>query len=116
MSNADIITLPKLLSRVPMVLANLPGLIKGSKMAKMTDTTEPVGLGLAIQRATDMNPNGVAVIHNDTQLTYTQFNAWSNRIADYFSSIGLRKGDTVAVNIRSEEHTSELQSRPHLVC
>src|SRR5690554_175269 len=101
MSNADIITLPKLLSRVPMVLANLPGLIKGSKMAKMTDTTEPVGLGLAIQRATDMNPNGVAVIHNDTQLTYTQFNAWSNRIADYFSSIGLRKGDTVAVNIEN---------------
>src|SRR5690554_2021112 len=101
MSNADVITLPKLLSKVPEVLANLPGIVKGSKMAKLTDKTKPLGLGLAIQRATDMNPNGVAVIHNDTQLTYTQFNAWANRIADYFSSIGLRKGDAVAVNIEN---------------
>src|SRR5690554_6985745 len=26
------------------------------------------------------------------------------------------EGDTVTINYRSEEHTSELQSRPHLVC
>lgn len=101
MSNADVISLPKLLSRMPMLLANLPGIVKGSKMAKLTDKTMPLGLGLAIQRATEMNPNGVAVIHNDTQLTYTQFNAWANRIADYFSSIGLKKGDVVAVDIEN---------------
>ncbi|PKM21837.1 MAG: long-chain-acyl-CoA synthetase, partial [Gammaproteobacteria bacterium HGW-Gammaproteobacteria-14] len=101
MSNADVITLPKLLSKVPMVLANLPGFIKGSKMSKLTDKTKPLGLGLAIQRATDMNPNGIAVIHENTQLTYTQFNAWTNRVADYFASIGLKKGDVIAVMIEN---------------
>jgi len=93
MSNADIITLPKLLSKVPEVITNLPGLIKGSKMAKITDTSKPLGLGVAIERATSMNPNGAAVIYQDTELTYKQFNAWANRL--------LKKGDTVAVNVEN---------------
>lgn len=101
MSNADVITLPKLLARLPMVFANLPGLVKGSKMGKFSDPNKPIGLGLAIQRATEMNPNGVAVIYQDTQLTYRQFNAWANRIADYLSSIGLKKGDSIAVDIEN---------------
>lgn len=101
MSNADVITLPKILSKMPMVFANLPGIVKGSKMAKMTDKTKPLGLGLAIQRATDMNPNGVALIYQDTQLTYKQFNAWANRIADYLASIGIKKGDAIAVDIEN---------------
>ena len=101
MSNADIITLPKLLSKVPEVVSNLPGLIKGSRMAKITDTTKPLGLGVAIERATGMNPNGAALIYEDTELTYKQFNAWTNRLADYLASIGLKKGDTIAVNIEN---------------
>ncbi len=101
MSNADIITLPKILSKVPEVVSNLPGLIKGSRMAKITDTNKPLGLGVAIERATGMNPNGAAVIYEDTELTYKQFNAWANRLADYLASIGLKKGDTIAVNIEN---------------
>ena len=101
MSSADIITLPKLLSKVPEVVSNLPGLIKGSRMAKITDTTKPLGLGMAIERATGMNPNGAALIYEDTELTYKQFNAWANRLADYLASIGLKKGDTIAVNIEN---------------
>ncbi len=101
MSHPDIITLPKVLSRVPSLMANLPGLVKGSKMSKITDTRSPLGMGLAIQRATDMNPNGIAIMYQDTQLTYKQFNAWANRIADYLSSIGIKKGDAVAVDIEN---------------
>lgn len=101
MSNADLITLPKLLARVPTVVANLPGLIKGSKMSKTSDTTKPLGLALGIQRATEMNPNGVAVLYQDMQLTYRQFNAWSNRVADFLLSMGLKKGDSIAVNIEN---------------
>ena len=101
MSNADVITLPKLLSRLPMVFSNLPGLIKGSKMGKFSDPNKPIGLGLAIQRATEMNPDGTAVVYQDTHLTYRQFNAWCNRVADYLSSIGLKKGDSIAVDIEN---------------
>ena len=56
MSNEDIITLPKLLAKMPSVFANLPGLIKGSKMSKITDQNTPLGIGLAVQKATQMNP------------------------------------------------------------
>ncbi|MEQ9510846.1 MAG: AMP-binding protein, partial [Alloalcanivorax xenomutans] len=98
MSSADVITLPKILSKVPEIVANLPGLLKGSKMSKITDTTKPLGLGVEFEAATAANPNGIAVIHQDTELTYRQFNAWANRIADYFASIGLKKGDTVVVD------------------
>jgi len=106
MSSADVITLPKILSKVPENVANLPGLLKGSKMSKITDTTKPLGLGVEFEAATAANPNGIAVIHQDTELTYRQFNAWANRIADYFASIGLKKGDTVVVDI---------ENRPELV-
>ena len=101
MSNANVITLPKLLSKLPAVFANLPGLIKGSRMSKFTDTQTPIGLAKGLQLATEANPNGIAVLYQDTQLTYRQFNAWANRVADYLSSIGLKKGDTVAIDIEN---------------
>ena len=101
MSSADVITLPKLLSKVPEILGNLPGLIKGSKMSKITDTTTPLGLGVAFEQATESNPNGVAILYEDRELTYKQFNAWANRIADYLASIGLKKGDTVVVDVEN---------------
>lgn len=101
MSSADLITLPKILSRVPELLTNLPSLVKGSRMSKITDTNKSLGLGVAIERATKMNPNGAAVIYQETELTYKQFNAWANRLADYLASIGLKKGDTIAVNVEN---------------
>src|SRR2546422_4780981 len=42
------------------------------------------------------HPDAVAAVHGDRQLTYRELNARANQ--------------------RSEEHTSELQSRLHLVC
>mgnify|MGYP002006481558 CR=1 FL=1 len=44
---------------------------------------------------------GGAVLQDDRELTYKQFNAWANRIADYLASIGLKKGDTVAVDVEN---------------
>ena len=82
MSSADVITLPKLLSKVPEILGNLPGLIKGSKMSKITDTTTPLGLGVAFEQATESNPNGLAILHEDRQTNYTPFKAWAHPHAD----------------------------------
>ena len=101
MSSADVITLPKILSKIPEVIGNLPGLVKGSRMSKITDTSTPLGLGVEFENATRDNPNGVAVIQENTELTYKQFNAWANRIADYLASIGLKKGDTVVVDVEN---------------
>src|SRR5690554_7629551 len=62
--------------------------------------------------------------HRD--LTFGELKTLSDQTAAFFLSIGIKKGDMVMLilkrniefwqAIRSEEHTSELQSRPHLVC
>ena len=101
MRDSDVITLPRLLSRLPMVAANLPGLIKGARMSKITDTRKPVGLAMGFQQAVSRNPDGVAVLHENQQLTYRSLNTWANRIAHYFAARGLRKGDTVALGIEN---------------
>lgn len=84
-----------------MLMANLPGLLKGARYGKLSDKSRPLGLGLAIQRVAEHNPNGIAIIDENRQLTYSQFNAWANRIADYFRSIGLTKGDCIALNMEN---------------
>ncbi|MBD3650873.1 MAG: AMP-binding protein, partial [Alcanivorax sp.] len=101
MSQTDVITLPKVLGKVPEVVMNLPGLIKGSRMSKITDTTRPLGLGVAFEKVAANNPDGLAVIYRDRRYTYRQFNAWANRIADHLASIGLKKGDTVALDMEN---------------
>ncbi len=97
----DVITLPMLLRRMPEFLAGMPKRIKGLKMGNITDKTLPVGLGLCVQEAVQRNPDGIALLYRDTQITYRQLNEWSNRIAHYLTSIGLKKGDTVAVYIEN---------------
>ncbi|MBL7249508.1 long-chain-acyl-CoA synthetase [Alloalcanivorax marinus] len=106
MPHGDVITLPKLLTKVPEVVGNLPGLIKGARMGKLTDTRRPVGLGVAFERAASEHPAGIALIQDERAFTYATLNGWANRVADYLASIGLKKGDTVAVN---------LENRPELL-
>lgn len=101
MSQSDVITLPQFLSRVPSLLANLPGTIKGVKIGNNTDKTKPVGLGLCIEEAVRENPNGYALIYQDTYVTYSEYNAWANRIAHYLLKKGVKKGDTVAILIEN---------------
>ena len=106
MRHTDVITLPKLLARVPDVIGHLPGLIKGSRMSKITDTQKPVGLGVAFERTAKLHPAGIALIQDERAFTYRTLNAWANRICHYLAGLGLSKGDTVAVN---------LENRPELI-
>ena len=61
------------------------------------DENRPVGLGVVFEDAVKRNPSGFAVIGDDRYYTYTEFNKWSNRIANYFLSKGFKKGDSVAI-------------------
>ena len=74
----------------------------------LTDTNTPLGLGVAFEKATDSNPNGVAILYEDRELTYKQFNAWANRLADYLASIGLKKGDTIALEPANKDFETRI--------
>lgn len=101
MSSEHRITLPQIIGKLPELAGHMPQLIKGSRMSKITDTKVPLGLGLAIEEAAAEHPSGIAVLYEHTEITYKQLNGWANRIADYLASIGIKKGDTVVVNIEN---------------
>jgi citronellyl-CoA synthetase len=101
MSQSDVITLRKVATKLPSVLAHLPSTLKGLRLSNLRDKTKSVGLGLCVEEAVQNNPHGLAVLYQDQRLSYTAFNAWSNRIAHHLLKIGVKKGDAVAVLIEN---------------
>ena len=101
MNHEDVISWPQFLAKVPSLIQGLPGLVKGLKVGSSKDKTRPVGLGLCVEQAQQNNPNGLAIMEGDVQLTYTRFNQWANQMAHFLLSTGLNKGDTVAIMIEN---------------
>ena len=101
MSAQTLIGKRKMISRVPSILAGLPSLVKGLKIANTSDKSKAVGLGLCIEKSVNENPNGLALLYQDRQLTYTEFNQWINRLAHYFLSQGIVKGDCIAIIVEN---------------
>src|SRR5690625_4479505 len=97
----DIITLPKLVTRLASLTLHMPGLIRGAILGKSSNPKKRQGLDLRFQQAVEKNPNGVAVGFEDRYYTYKEFNAWANQLAYYFLDLGLKKGDVIAVNIEN---------------
>lgn len=97
MSHADLITLPRLLSRLPRLLVDLPAIVKGLHIGNRSRGDYPVSLASCIESAARDNPQGVALIQGDEQLTYAEFDRWANQLAHYLRAHGLRQGDSVAL-------------------
>src|SRR3712207_8940601 len=56
-------------------------------------------------------PEEVALVWGEERISYEELNARANRLAHHLRARGIGDGA-----LRSEEHTSELQSRQYLVC
>ncbi|WP_339526477.1 long-chain-acyl-CoA synthetase [Pseudomonas sp. EA_35y_Pfl2_R111] len=97
MSHADLITLPRLLSRLPRLLVDLPAIVKGLHIGNRSRGAYPVSLASCIEEAARDNPHGVALIQGDEQLSYAEFDRWANQLAHYLRAQGLRQGDSVAL-------------------
>lgn len=55
-----------------------------------------MNLGSLLVRHARYRPNHLAVVFEDQRLTYAQFHARVNRVANAFTALGLQKGDKVA--------------------
>lgn len=104
--HADIITLPEVTKRARQVAPKVPKMLNGLRLANNRDPKKNVGLGWAFEKAAKQNPHGIAIAYEDQKLSYQQVNQWANRIAHYFLSLGVKKGDVVAVY---------LENRPELL-
>ncbi|RMH85355.1 long-chain-acyl-CoA synthetase [Pseudomonas sp. AOB-7] len=97
MSHADLITLPRLLSRLPRLLVDLPGIVKGLHIGNRSRGAYPASLARCVETAARENPDGVALIQDDEQLSYAELERWSNQLAHYLRAHGLRQGDRAAL-------------------
>lgn len=95
------ITLFTFLGKIIKIIPVLPNVIRGLKLIKLKDHTLPLGLGLVLEKAVERNPKGVAVYYKDQQINYQDFNAWANKIADFYTKQGIKKGDSVIVFIEN---------------
>lgn len=101
MSAQTLIRKRHMLTKVPSILAGLPSLVKGLKIANTADKSKAVGLGLCIEKCANENPQGLAILFQERQLTYTDFNLWINQLAHYFLAQGIVKGDCIAVMVEN---------------
>ncbi len=102
MSNSDIITLKQFLLKTPRFFKIARAVGKNRELVKQTRKPDtPLGYGKVLEKAVAMNPNGPAILFEDRRITYQEFNDWSNRLAHYFMSQGIKKGDAVAVFIEN---------------
>ncbi len=79
------------------LLPRLPGFVKSAQLMRLEHSDEAVGIGPCIEDIAKSHPKGKAILFQDREVTYKEFNAWSNRIARYFLSEGFKKGDVVGV-------------------
>lgn len=100
-ASSDTITWSMMLRKLPTIAKAIPRVVKGMKVANVTDPTQTCGLGWTFEQATLRNPEGQAILQDDVLLTYAQVNQWANRIAHYLSAQGIGKGDVVAVFIEN---------------
>ncbi|MGP6462765.1 long-chain-acyl-CoA synthetase [Pseudomonas parakoreensis] len=98
---SDTITWSMMLRKLPTIAKAIPRVVKGMKVANVTDPTQTCGLGWTFEQATLRNPEGLAILQDNVLLTYAQVNQWANRIAHYLSAQGIGKGNVVAVFIEN---------------
>jgi len=98
---SDMITWGMMLRKVPTIVRALPRLVRGIRVANITDPDQPCGLGWTFEQATLRNPDGAALLYGDKVLSYRQANQQANRMAHYLQAQGIGKGDVVALFIEN---------------
>ncbi len=101
MSQADLISPMRFLSHLPQHLPRLPRLLRGLYYTGIRNREKTLSLAWALERATRLNPERPALLDEQRQLSYAQFNAWANRLAWTFKAEGVGHGSVVAVMLEN---------------
>ena len=101
MTSSAVLTLPRLLARVPYLLAGLPGILRGLRLASNARGSAVGGLADCVENAAQANPQGIALIQGDEQLSYVEFDQWANRLAHRLRAGGLQQGDCAVLMLEN---------------
>ncbi len=72
----------------------------------MLDPDDNMSVGSILERNAEKYADRLALLYEDQKYTHKEQNEWINRYANYFLSLGLKKGDTINVL---------LENRPELI-
>lgn len=101
MSQTDLISPLRFLGRLPQHLPRLPRLLRGLYYAGIRNREKQLSLAWALERTAQSHPERPALLDEQRQLSYAQFNAWANRLAWTFKAEGVRHGSVVAVMLEN---------------
>lgn len=75
----------------------------GATLGRLTQRSDVEGLsaGQMLERSAGMVPNKVALINGDERITYKEVNEGADAVAAALQSLGVRKGDRVAVSLQN---------------
>lgn len=99
--DGQVLSLNQFLCKLPLFCVGLPKRIHGAYLASRKSGDYPAGIGVCLERSAKRNPEGLAIIFEDAEYTYREFNNWTNRMAQTLTDLGVRKGDAVAIFIEN---------------
>lgn len=101
MSQTDLISPLRFLARLPQHLPRVPRMLRGLYYAGIRNREKNLSLAWALERTVQQHPDRPALLDESRSLSYTQFNAWANRLAWAFKAEGVRHGSVVAVMLEN---------------
>ena len=101
MSQSDLISPLRFLGRLPQHLPRLPRLLRGLYYVGIRNREKNLSLAWALERTAQQHPERPALLDENRQLSYAQFNTWANRLAWAFKAEGVRHGSVVAVMLEN---------------
>ncbi len=88
------------------ILWRYPTIFRGIWKLSRLKLDKKKSIGKHIEKIAKRYPNFLSLLFEDKKYTYKEFNEWVNRFANYFLSIGVRKGEVINVF---------LENRPELL-
>jgi citronellyl-CoA synthetase len=101
MTQADLISPARFISRLPASFSRLPRMLRGLYYTGIRNREKTLSLAWALERATQLHPDRPAVMDEQRNLSYSQFNAWANRLAWVLKADGVKHGTVVAVMLEN---------------
>lgn len=91
---------------IPGIVRRFPAIAKGYYYYSIKNENKELTLGVLVERNAEKYPSRPAIAYEDRSITWSEFNNWANRIANFLLAQGLVKGDAIAVF---------LENRPELL-
>ncbi len=102
---ANLIDLPTILNRAIKALPHLHKTVQGLFMLARYKPEQLNSIGLQLEKLTARHPNKTALLYQDQEISYGEFNRQVNRLAHYLESRGIGCGDVVAIMAENRPET-----------